>query len=58
MIAYCCVDTHIVSFCASVCEVEIVSDTEGGFVVERAVDIANAAVQHIRTVSKTSDEEG
>ena len=35
-----------------------VSDTEGGFVVERAVDIANAAVQHIRTVSKTSDEEG
>ena len=45
-------------FGVSYCCVGVCADTEGGFVVERAVEIASAAVQHINAVSKTSKEEG
>ena len=33
-------------------------DTEGSFVVERVVDIANAAIQHLLGVSGTSGDPG
>ena len=33
-------------------------DTEGSFIVERVVDIANAAVQHLLGVSDTSGDPG
>ena len=33
-------------------------DTEGSFIVERVVDIANAAIQHLLGIADTSGDPG